>query len=413
VRRGVQFGKPKGRPRGRTMKLSASALAVAMLAACGGASGSNDSGGGGSSAEGDPVTLGAILPMTGAQASLGAAWKAGIELAIDTVNKNGVVDVDGKTHKFELNVLDDESTPAGAQRAVQQLLADGEKFWLGPCLSSSFQTAYGTIEGSDTQLVLTPSAASEAFLDKDTDLLFKTQASQGGGGIGKFAEFLVDKYSPKTVAILEPQNPTGELIASGLEDEFKKANVEIVYNNKHDPTTTDFTPFISAIRSKNPDLVVGPYVDSYMAPMMDQAVQVGYTDTVFANYGGSLAALGDNQDAVKNFAWQPITRAVDNSDDPMVADFRKMWKDKYGKEPGSIDYYALSFYDPVVMLGEAMKAAKSIDDPAAVGSKLYDVKDWPQQVLPVKFDDKGLAHYTFQVGTLTDGKITYEDRGTN
>lgn len=406
----AQLDEQKGGRRGRLIRWSSAALALAMLAACGSESGG---GGGGGAGAGAPVTLSAILPMTGGQAALGAAWKAGIELAIDTVNENGVVDVDGKTHKFELNVLDDESTPAGAQRAVQQLLADGQKFWLGPCLSSSFQTAYGTIEGSDTQLVLTPSAAAEPFLDKDTDLLFKTQASQGGGGIGKFAEFLVEKYSPKTVAILEPQNQGGEIISAAMEDVFKKANVEVVYNNKFDLTTTDYTPFISAIRNENPDVVVGPYIDSFMTPMMDQAVQVGYTDTVFANYGGSLASLGENQDAIKDFAWQPLTRAVDNADDEVVADFRKRWQDKYGKEPGSIDFYALSFYDPVVMLGEAMKAANSIDDPAAVGAELYGVKDWPQQVLPDEFDETGLVHYTFQIGTLSDGKITYEDRGTN
>jgi branched-chain amino acid transport system substrate-binding protein len=411
----MQLDKVKGGRHSRRIRWSASALAVAMLAACGSdASGGDTGGGGGGGAEsGDPVTLGAILPMTGPQASLGNAWKSGIELAIEAVNEDGGVEIDGTMHEFAVDVLDDESTPAGAQRAVQQLLADGETFWLGPCLSSAFQTAYGTIEGTDTQLVLTPSAASEAFLDEETDLLFKTQASQGGGGIGKFADFLVEKYAPESVAILQPQNPTGELIAGGLVEAFESADVEVVYDNKHDPATTDFTPFISAIRNENPDLVIGPYVDPYMAPMMDQAVQVGYTDPVFANYGGSLAALGDNQQDVANFAWQPVTRAVDNADDDVVADFRARWEEKYGEEPTSIDFYALSFYDPVIMLAEAMEAAGTIEDHAAVGAALYDVTDWPQKVLPFEFDEKGLAHYTFQVGTLTDGTIEYEDRGMN
>ena len=75
-------------------------------------------------------------------------------------------------------------------------------------------------------------------------------------------------------------------------------------------------------------------------------------------------------------------RAVDNPDDEVVADFRERWQSKYDDEPGSIDFYALSFYDPVIMLAEAMQAAGTIEDPAAVGAEMSGVTDWPEKVLP-------------------------------
>lgn len=401
----MQFRKLIGRRSNRYGKVAAGVLAVAMLAsACSGSGGDNGK---------DAVQVGAILPMTGAQAALGSAWNSGLQLALDVINKGGGVKIGGTMHKFAVTVVDSESTPAGAQRAVQKLLANGDKFWFGPPLSSSFKTAYGAIQGTNTQLVLTPSAASEAYLKEGSDLLFKTQASQGGGGIKMFADFLVKEYSPSTVAILQPQDPTGNLISTGLATALKEAKINVVYNNSIAPGTTDYLPFISAIQSAKPDLVIGPYIDTVMAPMMDQAVQVGYTQPVFANYGGSVAALGKNKDAIAKFAFQPITRALDNPNDPVVADLRKRWVAKFGKEPGSIDFFALSSYDPLIMLSQAMKAAGTIKDPSAVGAKLRGVTDWPQKVMPIKFDDKGLAHYTFQVGTLTNGTLKYQDLGMN
>jgi branched-chain amino acid transport system substrate-binding protein len=384
----------------------ASIAILGLLAACGG-----NTGGGTGSAAGEPIQIGAVLPLSGAQASLGAAWKAGIELALDRINARGGVLIKGQRHRLDVKVTDDESTPAGASRSVQTLLTDGNKIFLGPCLSSSFATAYGILKGNKDQLVLTPAAASEAMLTGD-NVLFKTQATQTGGGIGRFATYLVNKYHPTKVAVLEPQNPTGDLISKGMVQGFQQAGVQVVYNNQFPSSVTDYGPYLSAIRRLNPDMVVGPYVDSYMAPFIDQAVQIGYTQPVFANYGGSKASVARHESDIKDFAWQPVTRAVDNPNDPTVAPFRKAYQAKYGKEPGSIDFYALSLYDPVLMLAGAMEKVGSSTDLLGIAKTLKTLKTWPDQVLPFTFDEKGLAHYTYQVGTLSNGKVTYEDIGT-
>ena len=389
-----------GRSGPRVALVCALALCASLLAACSGSGG-----------ESGTVKVGAILPMSGAQADLGATWQKGIRLAVDVVNEDGGIKINGEERKLEVKFIDTESTPNGAQRAVHDLLADGTKFWLGPALSANFATAYGTIKGTDTQLVLTPSAASEAFLAPGNNLLFKVGIAQTGTGVQKFADFLVDEYSPKTAAVFQPQTPTGDILGDGLVKALEAKGVKVVYKNKYDATVTDYTPFISAIRAKKPDIVVGPYIDAYMAAMMDQAVQVGYTQPVFANYGGGLAALGDNRDKISQFAWQPVTRAVDNPNDKTIASYVKKYVAKFGHKPTSIDYYSLSFYDPVIILAEAIEKVGAVDDPTAVGKQMRSIKDWPEMVLPYRFDDTGLSHYTYQVGSLKNGKVTYQDLG--
>lgn len=382
-------------------------LAATVLAGCS-SGGTDDSGAAG---EAKKLVIGAVLPETGAQASLGQAQRAGLELGAQCINESGGVTVDGENYEIELDVKDDQSTPEGAQRAVQALLNDGTKFWAGPAISSSFATAYGRIQGTDTQLVFTGSAESEKYLEEGSDLLFKTQGSQAGGGIQKYVEFLVETYDPQTVAVLEPQNPTGELILETIVPAFEENGVEVVYKNYYDLKTTDFTPFISAIRTAAPDMVIGPYIDPQYAQFIGQALQVQYKDPVWVSYGGSYDAVSAVKDQIEDFSWQIVMRGTENADDPIVEDFRTRFQDEYGKEPTALHLYSLSYFDPIQIVAKAIEKAGTVDDPTAVGKQIRSVTDWPCKVLDMKFDEKGLAHYEFQVGTVKNGTVAYQDLG--
>lgn len=386
-------------------------LAASMvLTAC--ASGSSGDGSSGGGDNGATIRLGALLPLTGSGAEIGQAWKRGIELAVDKVNSDGGVNVAGKKKKFDVKMIDSESTPAGAVRGLQQEIADGTNLLLGPGLSTSFATAYQTLKGSKDQLLLTPSAASEPFLSGD-NLLFKTQSSQSPAAIAQFAKALADKYHPKRVAILETQDPTGDIIGSGMADGFKAAGVDVAYNNKVAVTTTDLVPFVSAIKGANPDLVVAPYLDKVASAFVDQAVRVGYSQPIFANYAGSQATVAGHEKDINTFVWQLTTRAVSNPDDPAMTQYRAAYQGKYGEPPKSIDFYDLSFYDPVLALAQAIEKAGSNTDLQAIGKALKQVDSWPGQVLKEHFDEKGLVHYPAQVATLNNGTVTYADLGSS
>jgi hypothetical protein len=59
-----------------------------------------------------------------------------------------------------------------------------------------------------------------------------------------------------------------------------------------------------------------------------------------------------------------------------------------------------------------MEKSGTSTDLLVIAKTLKTLKSWPDQVLPFTFDEKGLAHYTYQVGILSNGKVTYEDIGT-
>src|SRR3954468_24428497 len=66
----------------------------------------------------DKIRVGAVVPLTGRYAAGGEQIKNGYELAVETINNAGGVDVNGTKMPIELTILDDESDPT---KTVQRL----------------------------------------------------------------------------------------------------------------------------------------------------------------------------------------------------------------------------------------------------------------------------------------------------
>src|ERR1041385_4049245 len=81
---------------------------------------------------GDTISIGATLPLTGAEARIGNFYKEGYDLAFDEQNKKGGVDVGGKKMQVKLTLLDDTSTQATAASLADRLInSDKVQFLLG------------------------------------------------------------------------------------------------------------------------------------------------------------------------------------------------------------------------------------------------------------------------------------------
>ena len=91
------------------------------------------------------VSLGATLPLTGAEARVGGFFKEGYELAVEEVNKRGGLNVGGKKLPVALTILDDTSTqPTAVSLADRLVNSDQVDFLLGT-YSSHLVEAQSTI----------------------------------------------------------------------------------------------------------------------------------------------------------------------------------------------------------------------------------------------------------------------------
>jgi branched-chain amino acid transport system substrate-binding protein len=77
------------------------------------------------------IKVGAVVPLTGRYAALGAQVRAGYEIGVQQLNAVGGVTVGGKKMQIELILLDDESDPTKTVQRLETLAAQGVVAYLG------------------------------------------------------------------------------------------------------------------------------------------------------------------------------------------------------------------------------------------------------------------------------------------
>ena len=399
----------------KRVAVAVTAGAVALTAAACGSSSSSSStaaaaGSGGSGGNATPITLAASVELTGPASAIGKTWQHGIELAVAAANGKDGFTVAGKKYRWKLDLQDNQSTADQAIAQYRAFAGAGDTFILGPGLTSAFLPAFNSF-GAGKGIVLTPSAAAAQAKPQPGQSLFITNNTGQSATVNSVVKATVQKYTPKTVAILLPQDSAGQLYGNLYAAAFAAEGVNVVYKKQFPSGTSDFNSYIAGIKALSPDMVVTGYLDSIVQPFITQALGAGLTDPVFVGtFGSDSAALGSNANSVKGYSWPVPTRAVDNAADPSVASYRTAWKAAYGSFPTAADAQSLAFYDPVLVLTQALVKAGSVTDTAAISKAFLEVTSWPQQVMKETFDPTShTALYPHQIGVYDKGAVTYLD----
>lgn len=316
----------------------------------------------------------------------------------------------GKCYNLKLDLKDDASSPEVAISNYQAFLQEGDKYIFGPGLGTAFGPAYSSLNGAQV-LVMTPTSIGSVAKGSNP-LLFQTHITDAGtsGRVYAMAQQLVSHYGAKKVAILESQDPLGQLHEQGFTAGFKAAGASVVYSQLFPSGTTDFSPYIAAMKPLNPDLVVIGYLNTVATPFVQQALQAGFTTPHFVGAPGVTFSAISSIPQIKTFAVSITTRAVDQANDPQVTAFRAAWQAKFGSEPGSGDFWALSYFDDILMVAKAMNVAGSVD-PSAVATALHNPasEKYKDRTLDLSFGSNNIAVYAPQMGYFDNGAITYQN----
>ena len=219
--------------------------AVAMFTAV--LSGSSAYGGSSGSAQGSPIKLGVLTPLTGPFAPWGLQVRAGAALAVNEVNRSGGVKGRGQGRRLNLVVADDQSVNTtaavdGFRRLTQQ---DGV-LSVGGIIGSPIGLATTRLaEEAKVPLFLVKSGNNE-ILTTNSRYTFRT-CLPAAAMVATSVVQLAQKREIRNVGVMIADYAWGQSFKSSLEEEAKKAP-NIRFNVQVAPVpTTNFTPYLRAM----------------------------------------------------------------------------------------------------------------------------------------------------------------------
>lgn len=307
----------------------------------------------------ESIKIGGIFALTGPAAQLGTAANEGVRYAIDDANKAGGLVVNGKTYKLEYIGYDDQFKSTEAVSAYGRLVDRDEVKYLFTMFSASHMAIKGRAE-TENVFVLT-SAIAEKAIEPTTKNMVRIQTLVKDYLPG-MTKALKDTVKGDKVAILYPQDESGNYFASLSVPLFEKAGMKIVAKELVERTAKDFQPVLVKIIATNPDVIeLGPQVSTTAGLIIRQARELGYKNA-FALLGGS--GIAGILEAAGPQASEGLLHMV--FADPENAGFKSIagrYKEKIGQQPNEL---IVNFYDGASALLKAIQVSGDPKDPVKV-----------------------------------------------
>ena len=358
----------------------------------------------GASAQDKVVKIGAILPMSGGTASIGAHAKAALEVAMDIINnahpeldklplaKNaGLAGLGGA--KVQVVFADNQGSPATGQNQALRLITEEKVVAILGAYQSGITLTSSAIAEKYGIPYLTPESVAANLTERGFKWFFRTTPI-APDFVRIYDQFLTDMKAAgartDSIALVHDNTEYGTSVANTIATGFKEKGRSTVIDVAYPVNATDLQAQVLQMQEKKPDVVLMISYTSdailfaktmqsldYKPPLL-LADDAGYSDPSFIKAVGKLS-----QGVFNRSAW-----AVGPAGSPsaIIAD---MYKKKSGEEmEDTVGREMQGFF----VLVDAIDRAGSTD-PAKIQAALKATDLKPEQLIMgyngVKFDDKG------------------------
>jgi len=205
----------------------------------------------------DTIVFGAAISITGKTAKEGGYTRDGYQFAIDKINEMGGIKVGGKTYKVALKYYDDETKPERSAQLFEKLInEDKVNLLLGPYGSSPTGTAAPIAERYKIPMV-EANGSAESIFSKGYKYTFMILSPARQYLRGVIDAILAKDPSVKTVAILGENESFSKEVASGAAEYAMEKKLTVVYAELYPTNAQDVSALLTAIKGKNPDIILG------------------------------------------------------------------------------------------------------------------------------------------------------------
>jgi len=369
--------------------------------------------------DGEPLPIGALMPMTGDLQAYGETSLNGAELAALQINEQGGV----LGRPLEVVIGDTQTRPQAGIDAAQRLVNIQGVFGTVGALSSGVSIPVAlSVSGPNGVPQVSPASTSPVITTlEDEDFMFRSVPSDAYQGVALAT--MVEEGGIDSVSILYVNNDYGEGLANAFASNYQG---EVMESLAYEPGNASYRGELSRAARGNPQalLLIG-YPENGVT-ILRQAIEEGFfRDFVFTDGLKApelVEALGAR--AVEG-AFGSSPQALEDSEP--AAMFQEAYRAEFGEVPPKP--YIDTAYDGVYLLALAAEAAGSTD-PVAVRDHLREVANPPgTKIFPgqwtkavevlqdggdvdyvgasgsVNFDENGDVGGTFAEWAFEDGEI--------
>jgi branched-chain amino acid transport system substrate-binding protein len=199
----------------------------------------------------EPIRIGLIPPITGANALLGQQEQDGVKLAVDEINARPDKVFGGRP--FEVVVEDATNDNQSAVAALNKILGENIEALLAPVLSTQIQAMAPVMRTHAIPWLTGGTAVKNTQLGVEG--LFRLRASDGITAAAMTA-FAVQDQHAKRPAIMHASDAFGTGGADQIVANLKKFSLDPVANEQYPKDTKDFTAEILKCKSANCDALL-------------------------------------------------------------------------------------------------------------------------------------------------------------
>lgn len=308
------------------------------------------------------VKLGTVIELTGSIPAVGASSKNAAEMAVQEVNDQGGIMIEGKKLPVKLFIEDNAAKADQSATAAQKLISEDNVLAIvGPNASLGAIPASDIAESNKTLLITpwstNPKTTVDSKTNKPKEYVFRACFTDPFEG-RVLANFARKDMKYKTAAVLYDvgsEAPSSQ--ATVFKQNFEKLGGKVVAYETYATNDKDFSAQLTKIKATKPDVLFLPAYYSDVPLIAQQARRLGIKAPLLGSDAWSSPDLiklanGSVENAYFANHYSPENKSP--ATQKFVADYQK----RYGAVPDDV---AALTYDAYQVLFKAIAIAGTLD----------------------------------------------------
>ncbi len=350
----------------------------------------------------DVYKIGMSAGLTGYAATVDTAWRDGVQVAVDTLNKQGGI----MGRQVKLFVEDNHSQPQDAVTAYRKMISsDNVQVFASGCVSAGNFAAAPLVVRAKIPMVLCSILPRK---QKDVEWAFTT-LPPAGFEVETRLEYLQKKTQIKKIGVLHGPSPYAVLQKNVAVKEASKYGLQVVDVEQYQTSDADLSVQIQKMYAAGARAVIKIGIGGTTLTAAKNIKQLGLNMIMLTSlediavFRPVAKVLGDKFFFVASPS-QVYDVLPDNPLKTEIGKFLKPWRAKYGdRDPN----WAGRGWDAVMLIKAAVEKSKSFDG-AKVRAALETLNNFQGTTGVYHFsptNHQGITNNPLLLATIIDGKV--------